>query len=68
MYKIFLPDTTLKEIQIDLNNKQMVLQTKKYYLAQYFQYPMDYKNAKAEFVSDKGMLKLTLPVIRESDL
>lgn len=45
----------------------MVLQTKKYYLAQYFQYKMDYKNAKAEFVSDKDMLKLSLPVIRDND-
>lgn len=43
----------------------MVLQTKKYYLSQYFQYKTDYKRAKAQFVSDKGILKLTLPVIRE---
>lgn len=66
-YKIELPDTNLKDIQIDLNDKQMVLQTKKYYLAQYFQYKTDYKKAKAEFVSDKGILKLSLPVIREID-
>ena len=57
----------MKEIQIDLNDKQMVLQTKKYYLCQYFQYRMDYKNAKAEFVSDKCLLKLILPVIRDND-
>lgn len=43
----------------------MVLQTKRYYLSQYFQYKTDYKKAKAEFVSDKGVLKLTLPVIRD---
>ena len=43
----------------------MVLQTKKYYLAQYFQYKMDHKKAKAEFVSDKEVLKLVLPMIRE---
>jgi len=45
----------------------MVLQTKKFYLSQHFQYKTDYKKAKAEFVSDKGVLKLTLPVIREND-
>ena len=45
----------------------MVLQTKKYYLAQYFQYRMDYKKAKAEFVSDQELLKLVLPVLREND-
>jgi HSP20 family molecular chaperone IbpA len=67
LYKIELPNTNLKDIQIDLNEKQMVLQTKKYYLAQYFQYKTDYKRAKAEFLSDKGVLKLTLPVIRDTD-
>ena len=67
LYKIELPGTTMKEIQIDLNEKQMVLQTKKYYLAQYFQYKMDYKKAKAEFISDKCLLKLVLPVIREGE-
>ena len=43
----------------------MVLQTNKFYLAQYFQYKIDGKNAKAEFVSDKNILKLILPVIKE---
>jgi hypothetical protein len=43
----------------------MVLQTNKYYLSQHFQYKTDYKRAKAEFVSDKGVLKLSLPVIRD---
>lgn len=45
----------------------MVLQTNKFYLAQHFQYPVDYKRSKAEYVSDKSMLKLILPVIRSDD-
>lgn len=65
LYKIELPDTSLKEIQLDLNEKQMVLQTKKFYLGEYFQYKTDCKNAKAEFVSDKGILKLIIPVIKQ---
>jgi hypothetical protein len=64
LYKIELPNTQLKDIQIDLNEKQMVLQTKNYYLSQYFQYKTDYKKAKAEFISDKQLLKLTLPIIK----
>lgn len=55
----------MKDIQVDLNEKQMVLQTNKYYLSQYFQYKTDYKKAKAEFVADKGIMRITLPVIRD---
>ena len=65
LYKIELPDTNMKEIQLDLNEKQMVLQTKKFYLSEHFQYKTDCKNAKAEFVSDKGILKLVIPVIKQ---
>lgn len=57
----------MKDIQIDLNEKQMVIQTKKYYLTQYFQYKMDCKKAKAKFISDKGVLELILPILREDD-
>jgi hypothetical protein len=46
----------MKDIQIDLNDKQMVVQTKDYYLCQHFQYPTDAKKAKAKFISDKHVL------------
>ena len=34
----------------------MVIQTKRFYLIEYFQYKMDYKKAKAKFIADKGIL------------
>ncbi len=43
----------------------MVIQTKRFYLIEYFQYRMDFKNAKAKFVADKGVLELGLPIIRQ---
>lgn len=66
-YKIQLPGAALKDIQIDLNDKQMVIQTKDYYLCQYFQYKTDPKATKAKFVSDKGVLELVIPIMRNDD-
>jgi len=45
----------------------MVLQTKKFYLIEYFQYTMDFKMAKAKFIADKGVLELILPIIKQDD-
>ena len=57
----------MKDIQIDLNDKQMVIQTKDYYLIQYFQYQTDPKKVKAKFISDKYVLELILPIIPNYD-
>ena len=57
----------MKDIQIDLNDKQMVIQTKDFYLCQYFQNKTDPKHAKAKFISDKYVLELILPIIRNDD-
>ena len=46
----------MKDIQIDLNEKQMVVQTKDFYLNQYFQYKTEPKQSKAKFIADKGVL------------
>jgi hypothetical protein len=43
----------------------MVLQTKDFYLYEHFQYKVDSKQVKAKFISDKCILELILPVIRE---
>jgi dynein assembly factor 6, axonemal len=67
LYKIELPDTQTKDIQLDLNEKQMVVQSKRHYLIEHFQYPMNYKQAKAKFIADKGVLELILPIIRPDD-
>lgn len=45
----------------------MVVQTKDYYLCQYFQYKTEPKKAKAKFISDKYVLELVLPIIRSDD-
>lgn len=67
IYRIELPGATLKDIQIDLNEKQMVVQTKDYYLCQYFQYKTNPKSTKAKFISDKYILELIIPIIRNDD-
>ena len=45
----------------------MVIQTKDYYLNQYFQYKTDPKQSKAKFISDKNILELVIPILREDD-
>ncbi len=57
----------MKDIQIDLNEKQMVVQTKDFYLCQYFQYKTEPKKTKAKFISDKYVLELVIPIVREDD-
>jgi hypothetical protein len=57
----------MKDIQIDLNDKQMVVQTKDYYLCQYFQYKTEPKKAKAKFITDKYVLELILPILRDDN-
>jgi hypothetical protein len=46
----------MKDIQIDLNDKQMVIQTKDFYLCEHLQYKTDAKKVKAKFISDKCIL------------
>jgi hypothetical protein len=57
----------MKDIQIDLNDKQMVVQTKDFYLCQYFQYKTEPKKAKAKFITDKCVLELILPILRDDE-
>ena len=64
-YVIHLPGAEMKEISLDINEAAMVVQTKDYYLHQYFQYKVQPKECKAKFVSDKGVLELILLVTRE---
>ena len=52
---------------MDLNDRQMVVQTKDFYLDQCFQYKTDPKLSKAKFIADKGILELVLPIIRNED-
>lgn len=45
----------------------MVIQTKKFYLIEYFQYKVDCKKAKAKFIADKYILELIFPIIRNDE-
>ena len=54
-------------MQIDLNEGQMVIQSKEFYLMQHFQYKTEPKKAKAKFIADKEILELIIPIIRNDD-
>lgn len=65
LYRIDLPNTTMKEISLDITERAMVLQTKDFYLHEHFQYRAESKQVKAKFISDKFQLELVVPVIRD---
>jgi len=66
LLKIQLPETKHKEIQLDINKYGMVIQTPKYYLHHQFCYEVNEKQGNCKWVSDKYILELTLPIVREN--
>ncbi|EGR29822.1 hypothetical protein IMG5_148060, partial [Ichthyophthirius multifiliis] len=65
LIKVHLPDTKFKDIQLDINSTAMVVQSPKYYLHHAFPYQVRDKDGKAQWISDKCILQITLPIIRE---
>eukprot|EP00825_Cyclidium_porcatum_P000781 TRINITY_DN10314_c0_g1_i2.p1 TRINITY_DN10314_c0_g1~~TRINITY_DN10314_c0_g1_i2.p1 ORF type:complete len:301 (+),score=69.39 TRINITY_DN10314_c0_g1_i2:11-913(+) len=67
LIKIKLPDTQYKEISLDVNKNAIVLQCPKYYLHHVLPYTVKDKEGKAKWISDKCILEITFPIIREDD-
>lgn len=67
LIKIKLPDTQYKEISLDVNKNALVLQCPKYYLHHILPYTVKDKEGKAKWVTDKNMLEITFPIVREDD-
>eukprot|EP01017_Pseudomicrothorax_dubius_P028605 TRINITY_DN3404_c0_g1_i2.p1 TRINITY_DN3404_c0_g1~~TRINITY_DN3404_c0_g1_i2.p1 ORF type:complete len:204 (-),score=51.51 TRINITY_DN3404_c0_g1_i2:429-1040(-) len=65
LFKISLPDTKLKEISLDVTQQTICVQTPKFYLKQTLPHPVRDKDGKAEWVSDKNILRVSLPIIRD---
>ncbi|XP_030065568.1 dynein axonemal assembly factor 6 isoform X2 [Microcaecilia unicolor] len=68
LIKIKLPDTKLADITLDVRDKFLDLRTPKNKLGLHLPHPVDSKNGKALFVSEKQILEITLPMQREFDL
>nr|XP_033803117.1 protein PIH1D3 [Geotrypetes seraphini] len=67
LIKIKLPDTKFADITLDVKDKFLDLRTPKNKLGLHLPHPVDSKNGKAHFVSEKQILEIILPMQREFD-
>ncbi|KAM3137934.1 hypothetical protein pb186bvf_010015 [Paramecium bursaria] len=65
LLKIQLPNTKGSELQLEVYKQELVLQTTKYYLDYILPYQVQEKNGKAKWISDKFVLEIELPILRE---
>ena len=70
---VYLPSTVLSEINLEVTSTVLCVQTQKYYFHHYFPYKVGDKAGKAQWVSDKCVLNITViritlfkvPIVRE---
>ncbi|CAM4718806.1 dynein axonemal assembly factor 6 isoform X2 [Lepidochelys kempii] len=67
LIKIKLPDTRSSDITLDIQDKILDLRTPKKKLLLHLPHPVDSKNGKACFISEKETLEVTLRMEREFD-
>jgi HSP20 family molecular chaperone IbpA len=56
--------TKVSQVQVDFNKQQICIQSPSHVLKQFLPYPVNKDKGKAQFDSDKGILSVTLPVIK----
>ena len=65
LLRSFWPGHSAAEITVEFEEQFAVLFSSKLFLRVHLPYAFDKKAGKAKFVSDKGILEITLPVTRE---
>lgn len=62
-----LPASRFKDVNVDLTDKHLSVRSPKYKLGLHLPHPCDSKNGKAQWISDKDLLKITVRMKREYD-
>jgi hypothetical protein len=65
LVKIWLPNTTLKEIGLEVKEQSIHVQTPNYLLNHILPYQVDKDNSEAKWDKDKGLLLVTLKIIKQ---
>ena len=66
LVKVWLPNTKFKNVDLDVKGGNKILvQSPDFVLNKFLPFPVDKNNGKAKFDSDKCLLEVTLPVIKE---
>eukprot|EP00356_Strombidium_inclinatum_P010731 CAMPEP_0170483280 /NCGR_PEP_ID=MMETSP0208-20121228/2972_1 /TAXON_ID=197538 /ORGANISM="Strombidium inclinatum, Strain S3" /LENGTH=217 /DNA_ID=CAMNT_0010756247 /DNA_START=3 /DNA_END=652 /DNA_ORIENTATION=- len=69
LVKVELPGTKFANVDLDIKGptkQQLVVQAPNWYLSTMLPYPVNKEKGKAKFDSDKGLLEVTLPAVRET--
>ena len=61
--RIKLPGAKLKNIDLDVDKQKIVVQDPTYRLATYLPYPSDDSQGKAQWLPEKEILSVTLPIL-----
>lgn len=64
LLKVWLPNTLLKEIGLEVKEQSVHLQTSNYLLNHTLQYKVDKDKADAKWDKEKGLLQVTMKVIK----
>ena len=60
LVKIWLPGTKLSQVELDIKQQQICVQSPNFVLKHFLPYPVDKERGKAQFDSDKGILNVTV--------
>ena len=64
LVKVWLPDTQFKNVELDVKGQAIVVQSPNFVLNKLLPFKVDKTKGKAQFDSDKGILSVTLPVVK----
>ena len=66
LVKVWLPNTKFKNVELDVKGgNQIIVQSPNFVLNKLLPFPVDKNGGKAKFDSDKCLLEVTLPVVKE---
>ena len=65
LVKVFLPNTKFSQVQLDVKDGQIIVQSPNFVLNKLLPFMVDKENGKAKFDSTKCVLEVTLPVIKK---
>lgn len=65
LMKVYLPNTNLKEIGLEVKEQSLHLQTPSYLLNHILPYPVEKDNSEAKWDKEKGLLLITLKIIKK---
>ena len=64
LIKVWLPNTAFRNVQLDVQGQQLLVQSPNFVLNKLLPYKVDKNAAKAKFDSDKCVLEVRMPLLK----